>query len=221
MGKALGEAFAEARAVYAEVDDALGASLSSVMFEGPEADSILTANAQPALMAVSLAAVRVLEAHAGLDLARDAVFVAGHSLGEYRRSAAAGALSIADTARRLRLRGEAMQAAVRGRRGRDGGAPWRGTRVRRARSRREAAKTAGAVCQVANDNGGGQVVSPARRPPWRGRSRSRRNAAIKRAIVLPVSAPFHCSLMQPAAEAMREALGATRIGSRARPSSQM
>src|SRR5579871_5315696 len=112
MGKALGEAFAPARAVYAEVDAALGQNLSHLMFEGPEAELTLTANAQPALMAVSLAVVRVLEAEAGLDLAHDAKFVAGHSLGEYSALAAAGALSIADTARLLRIRGDAMQKAV-------------------------------------------------------------------------------------------------------------
>jgi [acyl-carrier-protein] S-malonyltransferase len=208
MGKALGEAFAEARAVYAEVDDALGASLSNVMFEGPEAELTLTANAQPALMAVSLAAVRVLEAHAGLDLSRDAAFVAGHSLGEYSALAAAGALSIADTARALRLRGEAMQAAVAV--GEGAMAALLGVELEAARTiAAEAAQ--GAVCEVANDNGGGQIVVSGAKAAVERAIEIAKGRGVKRAILLPVSAPFHCALMQPAADAMRAALAATTI----------
>jgi [acyl-carrier-protein] S-malonyltransferase len=156
MGKALAERFVVARAVFDEVDEALGQKLSSLMFEGPEAELTLTANAQPALMAVSIAVLRVLQAEAGLDLARDAKFVAGHSLGEYSALAAAGSFSLADAARLLRLRGEAMQKAVPA--GRGAMAALLGldyeTGVAVAA---EAAQ--GEVCQIANDNGGGQVVA--------------------------------------------------------------
>ncbi|ATQ69504.1 MULTISPECIES: ACP S-malonyltransferase [Methylosinus] len=208
MGKALGEAFAEARAVFAEVDDALGASLSRVMFEGPEAELTLTANAQPALMAVSLAAIRVLEAQAGLDLSRDAAFVAGHSLGEYSALAAAGALSLADTARLLRLRGEAMQAAVPV----GAGAMAALLGVEMAAAREIAAEAEqGSVCQVANDNGGGQIVVSGAKAAVERAIEIAKGRGVKRAVALPVSAPFHCALMQPAAEAMRAALATTTI----------
>jgi [acyl-carrier-protein] S-malonyltransferase len=209
MGKALGEAFAEARAVYAEVDDALGASLSTLMFEGPEAELTLTANAQPALMAVSLATVRVLEAHAGLDLARDAAFVAGHSLGEYSALAAAGALSVSDTARLLRLRGQAMQAAVPV--GEGAMAALLGVELDAAREIAEAAAEGGGVCQVANDNGGGQIVVSGAKTAVDRAIEIAKQRGVKRAVPLPVSAPFHCALMQPAAEAMRAALATTVI----------
>jgi [acyl-carrier-protein] S-malonyltransferase len=157
MGKALAEAFAPARAVFAEVDAALGEKLSTLMFEGPEAELTLTANAQPALMAVSLAVTRVLEAEAGLDLAKAAQFVAGHSLGEYSALAAAGAFTIADTARLLRMRG----GHAEGRAGRQGAmAALLGldydTGVAVAK---QAAEEVGGVCEIANDNGGGQVVA--------------------------------------------------------------
>jgi [acyl-carrier-protein] S-malonyltransferase len=208
MGKALGEAFAEARAVFAEVDDALGAPLSRVMFDGPEAELTLTANAQPALMAVSLAAIRVLEAQAGLDLARDAAFVAGHSLGEYSALAAAGALSLADTARLLRLRGEAMQAAVPV--GAGAMAALLGVELDAARAIAAAAEQ-GAVCQVANDNGGGQIVVSGAKAAVERAIEIAKGRGVKRAVALPVSAPFHCALMQPAAEAMRAALATTTI----------
>ncbi|MBY6240928.1 ACP S-malonyltransferase [Methylosinus sp. Sm6] len=208
MGKALGEAFAEARAVFAEVDDALGAPLSTLMFEGPEAELTLTANAQPALMAVSLAAIRVLEAQAGLDLSCDAAFVAGHSLGEYSALAAAGALSIADTARLLRLRGKAMQAAVPV--GEGAMAALLGVELEAAREiAAEAAR--GAVCQVANDNGGGQIVVSGTKAAVERAIEIAKGRGVKRAVPLPVSAPFHCMLMQPAADAMRAALATTRI----------
>ncbi len=177
----------------------------------PTDELTLTANAQPALMAVSLAVVRSLEAHEGLDLARDAKFVAGHSLGEYSALAAAGALALADTARLLRLRGEAMQAAVPV--GEGAMAALLGAELDQAREiAAEAAKTAGAVCQVANDNGGGQVVLSGAKTAVEKAIDLSKEKGIKRAVLLPVSAPFHCSLMQPAAEAMREALAQTRIG---------
>ncbi len=210
MGKALAEAFPAARAVFDEVDAALGEKLSTLMFEGPEADLVLTANAQPALMAVSLAATRVLEAEAGLDLARDAKFVAGHSLGEYSALAAAGAFSLADAARLLRLRGRAMQAAVPV--GEGAMAALLGldyeTGVAVAA---EAQAAAGGVCQIANDNGGGQVVASGSKAAVDKAIEIAKGKGAKRAMLLAVSAPFHCALMQPAADAMAEALAATNI----------
>lgn len=203
MGKALVENFPEAKAVFAEVDDALGQNLSGLMFEGPETDLTLTANAQPALMAVSLAAIRVLEAEAGLDLARDAAYVAGHSLGEYSALAAARAFSIADAARLLRIRGNAMQAAV---------PPGEGAMAAllgldfdaAAAVASEAAQ--GQVCQAANDNGGGQVVVSGAKAAVERACELAKAKGARRALLLPVSAPFHCDLMQPAATAMAEAL---------------
>lgn len=208
MGKALAEAFPAARAVFDEVDAALGQKLTAVMWEGPEADLTLTANAQPALMAVSVAAMRVLEAEKGVDLARDAAFVAGHSLGEYTALAAAGAFSLADTARLLRIRGRAMQAAVPV--GAGAMAALLGADLDTARAiAAEAAE--GEVCQVANDNGGGQVVvSGAKAAVERAMEIAKTNG-VKRAVLLPVSAPFHCALMQPAADAMAEALAAVTV----------
>ena len=210
MGKALADAFPAARAVFDEVDAALGEKLSALMFEGPEADLVLTANAQPALMAVSLAATRVLEAEAGLDLARDAKFVAGHSLGEYSALAAAGAFSLADAARLLRLRGKAMQAAVPV--GQGAMAALLGldyeTGVAVAA---EAQAEAGGVCQIANDNGGGQVVASGSKAAVDKAIEIAKGKGAKRAMLLAVSAPFHCALMQPAADAMAEALAKTNI----------
>jgi [acyl-carrier-protein] S-malonyltransferase len=208
MGKALAEAFPAARAVFDEVDAALGQKLSALMFEGPDADLTLTANAQPALMAVSLAVVRVLQAEAGLDLARDAAFVAGHSLGEYSALAAAGALSIADTARLLRIRGNAMQAAV---------PPGEGAMAALLGLDFEAAAAAaaeaaqGEVCQAANDNGGGQVVVSGSKAAVERACEIAKARGARRAVLLPVSAPFHCALMQPAADAMAEALSGVSI----------
>ncbi len=208
MGKALAEAFPQARAVFAEVDDALGQPLSQLMFEGPLDELTLTTNAQPALMAASLAALRVLEAERDLDLARDVAFVAGHSLGEYSALAAAGSLSIADTARLLRIRGEAMQAAV---------APGDGAMAALIGADTEtaaliAAEAAeGAVCDVANDNGAGQVVLSGDKAAVERAVGLAQARGIKRAVMLNVSAPFHCRLMQPAAEAMRAALDAVRV----------
>ena len=205
MGKALADQFSSARAVFDEVDHALGQNLSALMFEGAESDLTLTANAQPALMAVSLAAVAVLKAEAGLDLERDAAFVAGHSLGEYSALAAAGSLSLTDAARLLRLRGQAMQAAVPV--GAGAMAAFIGIEADAAREIAAEAEASGAgVCQVANDNGGGQVVVSGAAAAVARAIEIAKARGVKRAIPLPVSAPFHCSLMGPAAEAMAEAL---------------
>lgn len=204
MGKALYDAFAPAREVFAEVDEALGQPLSTLMFEGPDAELTLTANAQPALMAVSLAALAVLRAEAGLDLARDAAFVAGHSLGEYTALCAAGALPLAATARLLRLRGEAMQRAVPV--GAGAMAALLGADPEVAASIAAEAASAGEVCQVANDNGGGQVVVSGAKAAVDRAIEIAKGKGIKRAILLPVSAPFHCAMMQPAADAMAAAL---------------
>lgn len=210
MGKALAESFAPARAVFEEVDAALSQPLSKLMFDGPEAELTLTANAQPALMAVSLAALRVLEAECGLDLARDAAFVAGHSLGEYSALAAAGALSIAETAKLLRIRGDAMQKAVPV--GEGAMAALLGAELDQAREIAGAAAAAlSACCQVANDNGGGQVVISGARPAVEKAMEIAKDKGIKRAVLLPVSAPFHCALMQPAADAMAAALATAAI----------
>jgi [acyl-carrier-protein] S-malonyltransferase len=212
MGKELAAAFAPARAVFDAVDEALHQKLSALMFEGPEAELTLTANAQPALMAVSLAVLRVLEAETGLDLARDAAFVAGHSLGEYSALAAAGAFSIADAAQLLRRRGEAMQQAVPP--GQGAMAALLGldyeTGVAVAA---EAQKEAGgdAICAIANDNGGGQVVASGSKAAVEKAIEIAKTKGARRSILLPVSAPFHCALMQPAADAMAEALAAVTI----------
>ena len=203
MGKALADNFAPARAVFAEVDGALGAKLSAIIFEGPADTLTLTENAQPALMAVSLAVMRVLEAEAGLDLKRDAQFVAGHSLGEYSALAAAGAFSIADTARLLRSRGLAMQKAVPV--GVGAMAALIGLEFDAAAAvAAEAAQ--GQVCQAANDNGGGQVVVSGDKAAVERAVEIAKAKGAKRAMLLPVSAPFHCALMQPAADVMAEAL---------------
>ncbi|WP_363350408.1 ACP S-malonyltransferase [Methylocystis echinoides] len=210
MGKALADAFAPARAVFEEVDDALSQPLSKLMFEGPETELTLTANAQPALMAASLAAIRVLEAECGLDLRKDAAFVAGHSLGEYSALAAAGALSISDTAKLLRIRGDAMQKAVPV--GEGAMAALLGADLEQARDIAGAAAAAlSAVCQVANDNGGGQVVISGAKAAVEKAMEIAKEKGIKRAVLLPVSAPFHCALMQPAADAMAQALAGATI----------
>jgi [acyl-carrier-protein] S-malonyltransferase len=203
MGKALADQFLIARDVFDEVDDALQQSLSALMFNGPEVELTLTANAQPALMAVSLAVLRVLEAEAGLDLGRDVAFVAGHSLGEYSALAAVGSLSVADTARLLRVRGNAMQAAV---------APGVGAMAAligldfATAAEVAAASAQGEVCQAANDNGGGQVVVSGSLAAVERAVELAKLKGAKRAVMLSVSAPFHCALMKPAADAMAEAL---------------
>ncbi len=208
MGTALAERFAQARAVFAEVDEALGTPLSRIMAEGPEEALTLTSNAQPALMAVSLAVVRVLQAEAGLDLGLDARFVAGHSLGEYSALAAAGSFSIGDAARLLRLRGDAMQAAVPP--GQGAMAALLGADADLAASLASDAAE-GQVCSVANDNGGGQIVLSGHAEAVARAVAAAKGRGVKRAVLLSVSAPFHCSLMEPAAEAMREALAAVSL----------
>ena len=213
MGKALAEAYAPARRVFAEVDSALGQNLSALIFAGPEADLTLTANAQPALMAVSLAVTRVLEAEAGLDIARDARFVAGHSLGEYSALAAAGALTIEQAARLLRVRGQAMQRAVPV--GEGAMAAIIGLDFAQVSAIATQAASdlylQGAICQAANDNGGGQVVISGTRAAVERAMELAKAKGAKRALPLPVSAPFHCALMQPAAEAMAAALAGVEI----------
>ncbi len=202
MGRDLAEAFPEASAVFAEVDDALGEKLSDVMWNGPEDRLTLTANAQPALMAVSVAAVRVLEAR-GLDLAKHVDFVAGHSLGEYSALCAAGTFSLADTARLLRIRGNAMQAAV---------PVGKGAMAAIIGLDHDAVQALCAEmseigpCQIANDNGGGQIVISGDKQAVEKAAKQASENGAKRAIILPVSAPFHSALMAPAADAMREAL---------------
>jgi [acyl-carrier-protein] S-malonyltransferase len=209
MGKALADTYPAARRVFDEVDTALGAHLSTIIWEGPAEQLTLTENAQPALMAVSLAALRVLEAEAGLSPARDVRFVSGHSLGEYSALAAAGALSIADTARLLRMRGQAMQKAVPV--GVGGMAALLGLEFDLA-SAVAAEAAQGQVCEAANDNGGGQVVVSGDRAAVERAVEIARSRGAKRAMMLPVSAPFHCALMQPAADTMAQALAAVTIG---------
>lgn len=202
MGRDLAETFPESRAVFDEVDDALGQKLSALIWEGSQDELTLTANAQPALMAVSLAAVRALEA-GGLDLSEKVKFVAGHSLGEYSALAAARTFSIADTARLLRIRGTAMQEAVPA--GKGAMAAIIGLEEEAVDAAcREAAQ--GEVCQVANDNGGGQLVISGDKAAVERAMELCKTAGAKRALPLPVSAPFHSALMAPAAERMREAL---------------
>lgn len=208
MGKALSEAFAPARAVFEEVDEALGQKLSTVMWEGPAGTLTLTENAQPALMAVSLAVMRTLATEAGLDLKRDVKFVAGHSLGEYSAHAAAGTFSISDTARLLRIRGSAMQKAVPV--GEGAMAALIGLSLEdAAAAAKEGAQ--GQVCQAANDNGGGQVVISGNKAAVERACEIAKAKGAKRAMLLPVSAPFHCALMQPAADAMAEALSKVTV----------
>lgn len=202
MGRDLATTFVEAREVFQEVDDALGQKLSALMFDGPEADLTLTENAQPALMAASLAVIRILQKQGGLDLAKAAKFVAGHSLGEYSALCAAGALSLADTARLLKLRGKAMQAAVPV--GQGAMAALLGLTFDEAKALAEEAAEA-EVCAAANDNADGQVVVSGSTAAVE-RAIALAAAKGKRAVKLPVSAPFHCPLMQPAADAMKTAL---------------
>jgi [acyl-carrier-protein] S-malonyltransferase len=208
MGKALAANFAAAQRVFDEVDEALGAKLSATIFEGPIETLTLTENAQPALMAVSLAAIRVLEAEAGLDLKRDAQFVAGHSLGEYSALAAAGAFTIGDTARLLRTRGQAMQKAVPV--GVGAMAALIGLEFEAVTAvAAEAAQ--GQICQAANDNGGGQVVVSGDKAAVERAVEIAKAKGAKRAMLLTVSAPFHCALMQPAADVMAEALAKVSV----------
>jgi [acyl-carrier-protein] S-malonyltransferase len=204
MGKALAESFAAARQVFDEVDAALGDKLSAVMWEGPAERVMLTENAQPALVAVSLAAMRVLETEAGVNLQRDAQFVAGHSVGEYSALAATGALSLADAVRLVRIRGRAMQQAVPV--GVGAMAALLGVEFEQAAAiAAEAAR--GEVVQAANDNGGGQVVVSGHRGAVERAVEIAKAQGVRRAMMLPVSGPFHSALMQPAADVMADALG--------------
>ena len=207
MGKALAEAFPAARAVFDEVDAALGEKLTQIIWDGPAETLQLTENAQPALMAVSLATLRVLEAEAGFSVG-DAAFVAGHSLGEYSALAAAGSLTISDTARLLRTRGLAMQKAVPV--GVGAMAALLGLDYETAVAVAEEAAQ-GQVCQAANDNGGGQVVVSGDKAAVERALEIAKTKGAKRAMLLPVSAPFHCRLMQPAADAMAKALEGVTI----------
>jgi [acyl-carrier-protein] S-malonyltransferase len=208
MGKALAEAFPSARRVFDEVDAALGERLSDLIWNGPGDTLTLTENAQPALMAVSLATMRVLEEEAGVDLARDATFVAGHSLGEYSALAAARALTVSDAARLLRIRGRAMQKAVPV--GKGAMAALIGLELGDVKAIAAEAQSAG-ICAAANDNGGGQVVLSGDKAAVERAVEVAKARGAKRAMLLPVSAPFHCSLMQPAADAMAEALAAVTM----------
>jgi [acyl-carrier-protein] S-malonyltransferase len=214
MGKALADAFPVARAVFDEVDSALNQKLTGIIWDGPAETLQLTENAQPALMAVSLAAMRVLETEAGFQVGRDAAFVAGHSLGEYSALAAAGSLSIGDTARLLRIRGLAMQKAVPV--GVGAMAALLGLDYEAAVAvAGEAAQDQ--ACQAANDNGGGQVVVSGDKAAVERALEIAKTKGAKRAMLLPVSAPFHCRLMQPAADAMAEALAGVTIRKPASP----
>lgn len=208
MGKALADAFPSARAVFEEVDDALGEKLSAIIWEGPKDTLTLTENAQPALMAVSMAVIRVLEKEKGFSLADKVKFVAGHSLGEYSALAAAGAFSIADAARLLRLRGRAMQKAVPVGVGAMTALLGVGIEV----AEKVAAEAAqGDVCQVANDNEPTQVVLSGHKTAIDRVPEIGKKFGVRRAVPLPVSAPFHCALMQPAADAMASALAEVTV----------
>jgi [acyl-carrier-protein] S-malonyltransferase len=206
MGAELAEASAVAREVFQEVDEALGQNLFRVMTQGPEEELTLTENAQPAIMANAIAVLRVLEKEGGVTLADKADFVAGHSLGEYTALCAAGAFSLADTARLLKLRGQSMQAAVPV--GLGAMAALLGADIEKATALAEAAAE-GQVCTVANDNDPTQVVISGHKEAIERAVALVKDHGIKRGVLLPVSAPFHCPLMQPAADAMAEALAKT------------
>jgi [acyl-carrier-protein] S-malonyltransferase len=208
MGKSLFDSVPAARAVFEEVDEALGEKLSSIIFEGPEADLTATRNAQPALMTVSIAALCALEAE-GISVKANAAFVAGHSLGEYSALAAAGSFSIGDTARLLRTRGEAMQKAVPV--GVGAMAALLGMDLAAAEEVAREAATADEVCEVANDNAPGQVVVSGHKAAVERATEIAKGKGARRAMMLSVSAPFHCALMEPAAEVMANALAGTKI----------
>ena len=209
MGKALADAFVPAGDVFQEVDDALSQRLSRLMWEGPESDLTLTENAQPAIMAFSIAIIRVLQKEGGLDIARHARLVAGHSLGEYSALCAAGAFSLADTARLLKARGQAMQSAVPV--GAGAMIALIGAEIDAAEAVAKQASAEGGVCVVANDNAPGQVVLSGSKDAMDRVADIAKGAGIKRAIPLSVSAPFHCPLMQPAADVMADALAKVTI----------
>jgi [acyl-carrier-protein] S-malonyltransferase len=209
MGRELAESSAVAREVFDEVDDALNQKLFRMMTQGPDEDLLLTENAQPAIMAHAIAVLRVLEQEGGITLSEKAEFVAGHSLGEYSALCASGAFSLADTARLLKLRGQAMQQAVP--LGVGGMAVLLGADVEKATALAEAAAQ-GEICTVANDNDPGQVVISGHVDAIARACAMVKDFGIKRGMVLPVSAPFHCPLMQPAADAMAQALERTPPG---------
>ncbi|WP_371397858.1 ACP S-malonyltransferase [Fretibacter rubidus] len=207
MGQALADAFPASKAVFQEVDDVLSQNLSKLMWDGPEDELTLTSNTQPALMATSVAAIAALKDEFDVDVTA-ASFVAGHSLGEYSALCAVGAISLSDTARLLRLRGDAMQKAVPV--GAGAMAALLGASVEDA----EAAASAGAkhgICQIANDNATGQIVLSGEVAAVEAACVFARDAGVKKAVILPVSAPFHCDMMAPAAEAMKDALADTII----------
>ncbi|MEZ6000458.1 ACP S-malonyltransferase [Hyphomonas sp.] len=210
MGKALADAYPAARDVFQTVDEALGQKLSDLMWNGTIEELTLTANTQPALMAHSLAAMKALEAEFGIS-AKDAAFVAGHSLGEYSALAAAGSLTIADTARLLRIRGNAMQSAVQP--GEGAMAALLGAEVEQAEAACVAGRETGGACELANDNAPGQLVLSGSKAAIDAACEWAKANGVKKAMPLNVSAPFHCSLMQPAADAMAEALASTDIKS--------
>jgi [acyl-carrier-protein] S-malonyltransferase len=209
MGKALAEAFTAARDVFNEVDDALSLKLSRIMWEGDGTELVLTENAQPAIMAASIAVLRVLEKDMGLDVARHARLVAGHSLGEYSALCAAGAFTLADTARLLKIRGAAMQSAVPV--GEGGMTALIGAEIEQAEQVAREASASGGTCVVANDNAPGQVVISGTLDALARAGEIAKAKGIKRAIPLAVSAPFHCPLMQPAADRMTQALAEVTI----------
>ena len=215
MGQDIAETFPAARAVFDEVNEALGENLSSLIFEGSDDDLRLTENTQPALMAVSLAVVRTLEAEYGIRLVDHGSFVAGHSLGEYAALAAVGALPVADTARLLRLRGRAMQSAVPI--GEGAMAAVLGLSLEQVEIVLSDVDPALGACEIANDNAEGQVVISGATAAISGASEAMKAAGAKRALPLPVSAPFHCSMMQPAADAMAEALAEQTFAAPALP----
>ena len=208
MGRDLAEAFPAARLVFEEVDDALKQKLSRLMFEGPEDELRLTENAQPALMAASMAVVAVLEKDCNVTIADTAAFVAGHSLGEYSALAASGALQLADAARLLKLRGQSMQKAVPV--GEGAMAALLGLDLDDARAVAEEASAVG-VCDCANDNAPGQVVVSGATAAVEKAVEIAAERGARRSIMLPVSAPFHCAMMQPAADVMEDALGNTAV----------
>ena len=209
MGKVLADAFASARDVFQEVDDALSLKLSRIMWDGPESELLLTENAQPAIMAASIAVVRVLAREGGFDLAAQAKLVAGHSLGEYSALCAAGGLTLADTARLLRTRGQAMQTAVP--LGEGAMAALLGADIELAEAAAAEASAEGGICVVANDNAPGQVVISGSKAAVERAGEIAKTKGAKRAIPLNVSAPFHCPLMQSAADVMAEALSKVTI----------
>ena len=215
MGKELAAAFAEAREVFGEVDDALKQNLSALMFDGPAETLVLTENAQPALLAVSMAIVRVLEKQGKVSIRASARYVAGHSLGEYSALAAAGSLTLADAARLLKTRGQAMQKAVAV--GEGAMAVLLGLELDQAQEAAREACSGGQICATANDNAPGQVVVSGHRAAVERAIELAKGKGGKRAMLLPVSAPFHCPLMKPAADVMAEALAKVSVKSPAVP----